>query len=517
MITFSLLSLFFPFVAIFGFIFTGVSAHGYIHSITLDGVTYQGADPYGSAIASPIRQVSSNSPASPVYGNINGVAMACGGDAKAASMTVPVTAGSDVSVYWGSWPHNVGPMMTYLGKCEGSCTTTDPTKINFFKIHQVDFVPGTHTWVQSQTLYKGLPFNFTLPEDLPNGDFIMRHEVIALHNAMNQGGAEIFPQCIQINVDCGSGKIPTATAKFPGGYSARDPGILINVYDDPNNIVYTFPGPVLALEEDPEEDEDPSSTSATSTPPTTSTSTSTPSSSSTAPTSTSSSVSSTTTDSASSSASITSTSSSSSSSSSATDSSSSSSSPPSSTATSSSTSPSETASSTDSASASTTSATDASTTSPATSSTKTRTKTKRPSTTTSQPTSTSSSSSSSQTSTTSTTPAADPTESVSMDLQNGRDAIALNHKYQSIVAGSSCPNYEIGCIGDAFAQCVWGTWVSTKCPVGTVCAALPNVGTPGTSIACTTPADRDMRIAITGATLKMKRHRKLSHLGHGRH
>lgn len=32
------------------------------------------------------------------------------------------------------------------------------------------------------------------------------------------------------------------------------------------------------------------------------------------------------------------------------------------------------------------------------------------------------------------------------------------------------------------------------------CAALPNVNSPGTSIACTTPADRDARIAATGAT-----------------
>lgn len=99
--------------------------------------TYQGADPYGSAISSPIRQVSSISPASPVYGDIKGVAMACGGDAKAASMTVPMTAGSDVRIYWGSWPHNVGPIVTYLGKYDGPCATTDPTKINFFKINQV--------------------------------------------------------------------------------------------------------------------------------------------------------------------------------------------------------------------------------------------------------------------------------------------------------------------------------------------------------------------------------------------
>lgn len=70
-------------------------------AIILDGVAYQGADPYGSAISSPIRQVSSNSPASPVYGDINGAAMTCGGDAKPASLTAPVTAGSEISISWG--------------------------------------------------------------------------------------------------------------------------------------------------------------------------------------------------------------------------------------------------------------------------------------------------------------------------------------------------------------------------------------------------------------------------------
>lgn len=66
----------------------------------MDGVTYQGPDPYGAAIDSPIRQISSNSPASPVDGDINGPAMTCGGDAKPASMTVPVTAGSNVTINW---------------------------------------------------------------------------------------------------------------------------------------------------------------------------------------------------------------------------------------------------------------------------------------------------------------------------------------------------------------------------------------------------------------------------------
>ncbi|KAH9891078.1 hypothetical protein C8Q73DRAFT_802875 [Cubamyces lactineus] len=88
----------------------------------------------------------------------------------------------------------------------------------------------------------------------------------------------------------------------------------------------------------------------------------------------------------------------------------------------------------------------------------------------------------------------------SFTLQNGKDAIALNQKFATLNANSPCSTGEDACIGTAFAQCVNGKFVTTNCAGGLVCAALPLVNSPGTSIACTTAADRDARIAATGAT-----------------
>ncbi|KAJ8488701.1 hypothetical protein ONZ51_g3375 [Trametes cubensis] len=88
----------------------------------------------------------------------------------------------------------------------------------------------------------------------------------------------------------------------------------------------------------------------------------------------------------------------------------------------------------------------------------------------------------------------------SFTLQNGEDAIALNQKFATLNANSPCSTGEDACIGTAFAQCVNGKFVTTTCAGGLVCAALPLVNSPGTSIACTTAADRDARIAATGAT-----------------
>ncbi|KAI0072368.1 hypothetical protein K474DRAFT_1667906 [Panus rudis PR-1116 ss-1] len=92
--------------------------------------------------------------------------------------------------------------------------------------------------------------------------------------------------------------------------------------------------------------------------------------------------------------------------------------------------------------------------------------------------------------------AADP----AVVLKNGQDAIALNDKFKTLTADSTCDAGENACIGDAFAQCVNGKFVTTPCGPGTVCAALPLVNSAGTSVTCTTAQDRDARIAATGAT-----------------
>lgn len=87
-----------------------------------------------------------------------------------------------------------------------------------------------------------------------------------------------------------------------------------------------------------------------------------------------------------------------------------------------------------------------------------------------------------------------------VNLQNGQDAIALNNKFKTLTANSPCQAGDQACINNGFAQCVNGKFVVQGCAAGTICAALPLVNSPGTSIACTTQADLDQRIAATGAT-----------------
>ncbi|KAF5351541.1 hypothetical protein D9758_007245 [Tetrapyrgos nigripes] len=96
--------------------------------------------------------------------------------------------------------------------------------------------------------------------------------------------------------------------------------------------------------------------------------------------------------------------------------------------------------------------------------------------------------------------ASSPSNSGDFKLQNGLDAQGLNEEFASLTADSSCEEGENACVNGGFAQCVGGSFVITKCAAGLTCAALPLVNSPGTSIACTTTADAEARIAASGAT-----------------
>jgi hypothetical protein len=78
--------------------------------------------------------------------------------------------------------------------------------------------------------------------------------------------------------------------------------------------------------------------------------------------------------------------------------------------------------------------------------------------------------------------------------QNGKDAQALNQKFQSLTANSACTDGEQACVNGQFGQCEGGKFSLTPCANGLTCSALPLVNKPGTSVTCDTQADSAARI-----------------------
>jgi len=97
-------------------------------------------------------------------------------------------------------------------------------------------------------------------------------------------------------------------------------------------------------------------------------------------------------------------------------------------------------------------------------------------------------------------PATPPADAKPFTLQNGQDAQALNAKFATLNANSPCQDGEQACVDGGFAQCVGGEFLVSGCSAPTECFALPLVNKAGTSIACSTEAEAEARIAATGAT-----------------
>ncbi|KAI0643271.1 glycosyl hydrolase family 61-domain-containing protein [Trametes meyenii] len=223
-----------------------VTAHGYLKSVSIDGKTYEGNVPNHASGDSPIRLIDD---IDPVKG-VDNPNMSCGQNAQKAALVVPANPGSSVSFAWasgngGNWPHNTGPMMTYMASCgDTTCDKFDASGAQWFKVDEAGKKSDGSTWVQ-QDVMNGQAYTMTLPSDIAPGGYLIRHEIIALQLAVSMGGAEFYPSCTQVRVGGNGNGVPNATVSFPGAYSDSDPGIFDpNVYNPGSS--YTFPGPAIA-------------------------------------------------------------------------------------------------------------------------------------------------------------------------------------------------------------------------------------------------------------------------------
>jgi cellulase len=65
---------------------------------------------------------------------------------------------------------------------------------------------------------------------LAPGEYLLRPEILALHEGNKQGGAQFYMECVHVTVG-GSGSLALpAGVSFPGAYKATDPGVLFNIY-----------------------------------------------------------------------------------------------------------------------------------------------------------------------------------------------------------------------------------------------------------------------------------------------
>ncbi|KAF1835377.1 hypothetical protein BDW02DRAFT_568115 [Decorospora gaudefroyi] len=128
-----------------------------------------------------------------------------------------------------------------------NAASASPSGLKWFKVAEDGLDTGSGTWGVDRMIKNGGWVDFTLPSCVAPGQYLLRAEIIALHSASKQGGAQFYMGCAQLNVS-GSGSKAGTTVSFPGAYSANDAGILVSIYNAQgqpkgNGSPYKIPGP----------------------------------------------------------------------------------------------------------------------------------------------------------------------------------------------------------------------------------------------------------------------------------
>ncbi|KAL2857184.1 glycoside hydrolase [Aspergillus pseudoustus] len=226
-----------------------VAGHGYVSQISIDGEVYGGwlADQYYYESDPPevvgwSTTVTDNGFVSPdAFATADVI---CHRGATPAPISAPVAAGSTIEVTWNTWPDShKGPIINYLASCNGDCSAVDKTGLEFFKIQAEAIVDAsTDTWITDELIANNYTTSVTIPSSIAPGNYVLRHEIIALHSAGQENGAQDYPQCINLVVS-GSGTASPSGTLGTALYTATDPGILFDIYSGDTD--YVIPGPEL--------------------------------------------------------------------------------------------------------------------------------------------------------------------------------------------------------------------------------------------------------------------------------
>jgi cellulase len=254
-----------------------VSGHTAVEKFEAGGKTYEGfrqASKVDPKNQSPAWWTNQGWGWQPVFGDkINHPDIIAHKDASPSPYTAEAPAGKEVTF---SWHHegacgegeegwdcsHHGWTATYLAPCNGDCKNVDKTSLKFFKIHEsalIDYRQGRYSQgeKQGQTGYWGTDAIFydggnkqsvMIPKEIPSGNYVLRTEVVSIHNNGPVSERQFWPQAFNIKVTGGddSASVPEGK-KGTELYSANDALLKWDLYwHDAGKTIEAAPGPQIA-------------------------------------------------------------------------------------------------------------------------------------------------------------------------------------------------------------------------------------------------------------------------------
>jgi cellulase len=100
--------------------------------------------------------------------------------------------------------------------------------VDFFKIYELGYDKSQKKWANEIIIGDGYKNTIQLPSDIKPGTYILRTDLLSLHGNGKIDGPQFYTHCFNLEIS-GSGTATPAGVKFPGGYGANEPGVVMRL------------------------------------------------------------------------------------------------------------------------------------------------------------------------------------------------------------------------------------------------------------------------------------------------
>ncbi|TGJ82171.1 hypothetical protein E0Z10_g6601 [Xylaria hypoxylon] len=229
-------------------------AHSFVSNINIDRLMYDGFHPTAPD-SYPLAVGWFTTAFDHGYVNQTGFTteeIICHRDSRNANAHALVSAGDRIHVQWNGWPmSHKGPVIDYLASCGDNrpCEKVDKNDLSFFKISELGLLDGGNTtlgpgglWATDLLIANNNSWIVEIPPQIKPGFYVLRTEIIALHNASNAIGSQNYPQCLNIRIAGNGTVLPSGT---PGKklYDPDEPSLYLDITKGLST--YKIPGPTV--------------------------------------------------------------------------------------------------------------------------------------------------------------------------------------------------------------------------------------------------------------------------------
>jgi hypothetical protein len=172
----------------------------------------------------------------------NGVERVCAAQAGS-RITFEFHVWADGTVPGAIDPSHKGPCAVYMKKVD-SAITDRATGGGWFNIFKDDYDQNANQWCTEKLITNNGRLSVTIPNDLEPGAYLVRPELLALHEAdKNPADPQFYVGCAQVFLTSGGSAKPTDTVSIPGHVDMSLPAMTYHIWDSSLKLPFPQFGP----------------------------------------------------------------------------------------------------------------------------------------------------------------------------------------------------------------------------------------------------------------------------------